>query len=78
MSRAMCIKNKNGMHYGEVVCHVCKNDYKWIEDENADVEVEYISIDGNNTFIDIKVIAKCPSCNYRCPYPFSVKGDEYR
>lgn len=69
MSRIMCKKNDEGKHYGEVKeCVVCKKHFEWVEDENADVEVEYIVRDGNKDTYDLKVTAKCPNCNYRYPY----------
>ncbi|MEY8417060.1 hypothetical protein AAK964_12220 [Tissierella praeacuta] len=73
MKRIICKKNDEGKHYGEVECVVCKKQYNWIEDENADVVLEYITIDGYEEFYDLKVTAKCPHCNYKYPYLNSLK-----
>lgn len=78
MGRLLCKKNKMGKHYDNVNCAVCKKEYNWVEDENADVLVEKIFIDGLQKFIDINVTAKCPYCNYRYTYLYRIKQNQYR
>ena len=78
MKRSMIQKNDEGKHYSSAHCAVCGNNFDWVEGENAIVEVEHVSLDGNKLFLDLKVTAMCPHCNYRCSYPFSVDGERYK
>lgn len=78
MDREMCIKNPNSKYFGQTKCHVCRREYKWVENDNAELIVENISLEGNNTFIDFKLIASCPMCGHKCIYKVSADGKEFR
>lgn len=78
MNRLICKINKDGKHYGNVKCVVCSKKYDWVEYLNADVEVEYLSMDGYERFLDLKVTGKCPNCNYRCVYLYRIKDNGFK
>ncbi len=76
--RVMCDKDKHGNHSGTTTCFICKKDFTWTEGENAEVVVREVSIEGQNVYLDLNAIAKCPHCYYRYTYLASIRRDEFR
>lgn len=77
-AKLMCSKDNDEKYYGECECAICRKNFKWTEDQNADVIVNSVSLEGAKTFLDLEVIAKCSHCNHKYKYYWKAKGDEYR
>lgn len=66
-------RNENNKLYNDIKCGICKNGFRWVEEENADVVVEKILYNGNEDIFLLEVIAKCPHCGYKVKYRQELK-----
>lgn len=71
-------KNESGNLNGTIECRVCNKNYLWEDNLNAHATATEISIDGSKVFITLKIISKCPHCNYKMDFIKYERNDDIR
>ncbi|AUN22524.1 hypothetical protein EXN00_09750 [Clostridium botulinum] len=71
-------RNKNNKLYNTIECSVCRKEFKWVEDMNAEVIVDKILQDNEKNIFVLDVVAKCPYCGYKVKYIQQTIDNRYR
>lgn len=75
-------RNEKGNLCGSKQCDICKKNYIFEENENADViaiGLEYVTINyQNKLFVRLNVTSKCPNCGYKTTHYQIEQNDKLK